>query len=52
MESLFATLKKEKLYRIPTYRMAREEVKIGVLRYIFGYCNTQRITSAVLLLGY
>ena len=26
MESFFATLKKELLYRIPTYRMTREEV--------------------------
>jgi len=45
MESFFATLKKEKLYRIPTYRMSREEVKTIVFRYIFGYYNTQRITS-------
>ncbi len=45
MESFFATLKKEKLYRIPTYRMTREEVKTIVFRYIFGYYNTQRITS-------
>ena len=29
MESFFATLKKELLYRIPTYRMKREEVKTG-----------------------
>jgi hypothetical protein len=45
MESFFATLKKEKLYRIPTYRMAREEVKTIIFRYIFGYYNTQRISS-------
>mgnify|MGYP001262317632 CR=1 FL=1 len=45
MESFFATLKKEKLYRIPTYRMTREEVKSVIFRYIFGYYNTQRITS-------
>lgn len=45
MESFFATLKKEKLYRIPTYRMAREKVKTIIFRYIFGYYNTQRITS-------
>ena len=36
---------KEKLYQIPTYRMKREEVKTVILRYIFGYCNTQRINS-------
>jgi transposase InsO family protein len=45
MESFFATLKKEKLYRIPTYRMTRDEVKSIIFRYIFGYYNTQRITS-------
>lgn len=45
MESFFATLKKEKLYRIPTYRMTREEVKSIIFRYIFSYYNTQRITS-------
>ncbi len=36
---------KEKLYQIPTYRMKREEVKTVIFRYIFGYCNTQRINS-------
>lgn len=30
----FATLKKEKLYQIPTYRMKKEEVKTIVFRYI------------------
>ena len=45
MESFFATLKKEKLYQIPTYRMNREEVKTVIFRYIFGYYNTQRINS-------
>lgn len=45
MESFFATLKKEKLYQLPTYRMSREEVKSVIFRYIFGYYNTQRITS-------
>ena len=45
MESFFATLKKEKLYQIPTYRMKREEVKTVIFRYIFGYYNTQRINS-------
>ncbi len=32
MESFFATLKKELLYRIPTYRMAMDEVKTLVFR--------------------
>ncbi|MEI3019642.1 IS3 family transposase [Ruminococcus sp.] len=45
MESFFATLKKEKLYQIPTYRMKHEKVKTVIFRYIFGYYNTQRINS-------
>ena len=45
MESFFATLKKEKLYRIPTYAMTKEQVKTVVFRYIFAYYNTIRITS-------
>ena len=45
MESFFVTLKKEKLYQIPTYRMKREEVKTVIFRYIFGYYNTRRINS-------
>ena len=43
MESFFATLKKEKLYQIPTYRMTREKVKTIVFRYIFVYYNRIRI---------
>ena len=45
MESFFATLKKEKLYQLPTYRMKREEVKTVIFRYIFSYYNTQKINS-------
>ena len=45
MESFFATLKKEKLYQIPTYRMARKAVKSIIFRYIYGYYNTIRINS-------
>ena len=45
MEIFFATLKKEKQYQIPTYRMKREEVKAVIFRYVFGYYNTQRINS-------
>ena len=45
MESFFATLKKEKLYRIPTYTMTKEQVKTVVFRYIFAYYNTIRVTS-------
>ena len=43
MESFFATLKKEKLYRIPTYRMTKEEVKTIIFRYIFIYYNRERL---------
>ena len=43
IESFFATLKKEKLYQIPTYRMEREEVKTIVFRYIFIYYNRIRL---------
>lgn len=46
MESFFATLKKEKLYRIPTHRMTREEVKTVVFRYIFIYYNKLRIYTS------
>jgi len=45
MESFFATLKKEKLYRIPTYRMTKKDVKSIIFRYIYGYYNTIRINS-------
>ena len=43
MESFFATLKKELLYRIPTYRMTMDDVKSVVFRYVFTYYNTMRI---------
>ncbi len=43
MESFFATLKKELLYRIPTYRMPMEEVKTRVFRYVFIYYNQLRV---------
>ena len=42
MESFFATLKKEKLYQIPTSKMSKEEIKKVIYRYIFGYYNTLR----------
>lgn len=45
MESFFATLKKEKLYQLPTNQMSRKEVKTVVYRYIFGYYNTVRVNS-------
>ena len=43
MESFFATLKKELLYCIPTYRMTMEEVKSAVFRYVFTYYNQVRV---------
>lgn len=45
MESFFATLKKEKLYRMPTYKMTREEVKTEIFRYVYVYYNRIRIYS-------
>lgn len=45
MESFFATLKKEKIYQMPTYAMTMEEVKTEIFRYVFGYYNTQRVNS-------
>jgi transposase InsO family protein len=45
MESFFATLKKEKLYQLPLYKMTRAEVMSIIFRYIFGYYNTQRVNS-------
>ena len=46
MESFFATLKKELLYRIPTYKMKMEEVKVIVFRYVFIYHNRIRIYTS------
>ena len=46
MESFFATLKKELLYRIPTYRMKMAEVKAIIFRYVFGYYNLIRIHTS------
>lgn len=44
MESFFATLKKEKLYRLDTMRMTMEEVKTAVWRFV-QYYNRIRICS-------
>ena len=46
MESFFATLKKELLYRIPTYRMKMSEVKSWIFKYVFTYYNKVRIYTA------
>lgn len=46
MESFFATLKKELLYRIPTYRMKMKQVKAIIFRYVFAYYNRVRIYTS------
>ena len=46
MESFFATLKKEKIYRIIAYKHTREEVKSIVFRYVFAYYNRNRIYTS------
>jgi transposase InsO family protein len=43
MESFFATLKKEKLYKIKTEQMPMAQVKNIVFRYIMAYYNRIRI---------
>ena len=46
MESFFATLKKEKIYRIAAYRLPRKQVRSIIFRYIFVYYNRITISSA------
>lgn len=46
MESFFATLKKELLYRIPVSRMSRATVKTIIFRYVFTYYNPVRIYTS------
>lgn len=46
MESFFATLKKELLYRLPVYNMPAAEVKELVFRYVFTYYNRIRVYTA------
>lgn len=43
MESFFATLKKEKLYKIQTEQMPMTQIKSIVFRYIMTYYNRIRI---------
>ncbi|WP_228469275.1 IS3 family transposase [Paenibacillus sp. JNUCC31] len=43
MESIFATLKKEKLYKIKTEHYPMAHVKSIIFRYIMVYYNRQRI---------
>ena len=46
MESVFATLKKEMLYQLPTYRMKRDTVKPLVFRYVFTCYNQKKVYTA------
>lgn len=39
-------MKKELLYRIPTYRMKMSEVKSWIFKYVFTYYNTVRIYTS------
>jgi len=43
MESFFATLKKEKLYKIKTEKLPMETVKSIIFRWIFTYYNRKRV---------
>ncbi len=43
MESFFATLKKEKLYRLRTERYTMSYIKTVIFRYVMIYYNRQRI---------
>ena len=45
MESFFATLKKEKLYRINTSKLTVEQVKKIIFRYVMIYYNRKRIST-------
>ena len=45
MESFFAMLKKEKLYRINTAKMTVEQVKKIIFRYVMIYYNRKRIST-------
>ncbi len=45
MESFFATLKKEKLYKIRTDRLPMAQVKSIVFRYIMTYYNRIRVNT-------
>jgi transposase InsO family protein len=46
MESFFATLKKEKLYKIKTEQLPMATVKSIIFRWIFSYYNRKRVYTA------
>ena len=45
MESFFATLKKEKIYKFDTRKWRMADLKTIIFRYIFVYYNRQRVNS-------
>lgn len=45
MESFFATLKKELIYRMPLYKMTREEVRSRIFQWLAYYNQRRRHTS-------
>jgi len=46
MESFIATLKKDLIYRLPIWRMTREEVRLAIFEWIEGYYNLRRRHTA------
>ena len=46
IESFWATLKKELIYRMAAHRFPASQVRSAVFRYIFGYYNTRRVYTA------
>lgn len=49
MDSFFATLKKEKIYRVAAYKLPREQVRTIIFRYVFVYYNRVRVYTRNLL---
>jgi putative transposase len=45
-ESFFATLKKEKIYKLPLYKLTRDEVRTIIVGWIEGYYNKKRRNTA------
>jgi len=46
IESFFATLKNELIYKLPTSQMNREQVRLEIFTWIEGYYNRQRRHTA------
>jgi len=46
MESFFATLKKDLLYRLPLYKLTRDEVRREIFSWIELYYNSERRCTA------